>query len=350
MRDVAVVGIGQTRPVVRETRDEVELVQHVVQAALADSGLDRERIGFTVSGSCDLLAGRPFSFVGALDGVGAWPPIAESHVEMDAAFALYEAWIRLQHGDVDVALVYGFGKPSTGDPTQVAVLQHDPYTVVPLWPDERSVCALQARALLDAGRYCERHFAEVVLRSRASGLQREHAFDLPVESTEALLDRPYVAAPLRAHDCPPVTDGAAAVLLAAGDAAGNASCSRVAWIRGIDHRIDHHALGWRPLEQSPSTQAAAASLDTDGIQLAELHAPYAPQELVLRDALGLREEEVRINRSGGALCANPIMSAGLARLIAAVRGLREGAGDRALAHATSGPCLQQNLVAVLEGA
>jgi len=43
------------------------------------------------------------------------------------------------------------------------------------------------------------------------------------------------------------------------------------------------------------------------------------------------------------------MSAGLARIGEATRQIVAGNGSRAVAHATSGPCLQQNLVCVLEG-
>ena len=61
------------------------------------------------------------------------------------------------------------------------------------------------------------------------------------------------------------------------------------------------------------------------------------------------DESVRVNPSGGALAANPVMAAGLIRLGEAAARIHRGDSDRALAHATSGPCLQQNLVAVLEG-
>ena len=39
-------------------------------------GLEKSDIDFVVSGSSDYLAGMPFSFVGGLDGYGAWPPIS----------------------------------------------------------------------------------------------------------------------------------------------------------------------------------------------------------------------------------------------------------------------------------
>jgi hypothetical protein len=43
------------------------------------------------------------------------------------------------------------------------------------------------------------------------------------------------------------------------------------------------------------------------------------------------------------------MAAGLVRIGEAARRIQRGDADRAVAHATSGPCLQQNLVCVLEG-
>src|SRR5438552_14765824 len=166
MRDVAVVAFAQSRAVrSEEGANEVEMLMPVVSAAVERSGIPRKEIGFTVSGSCDYLAGVPFAFVQGLDAVGAWPPIRESHVEMDGAWALYEAWVRLQHGDVDSALVYGFGKSSQGDLGQILALQLDPYVLGPLWPDHASLAALQARALLDTG-HSEEEMAEVAARSR----------------------------------------------------------------------------------------------------------------------------------------------------------------------------------------
>ncbi|MBX9922030.1 MAG: lipid-transfer protein, partial [Mycolicibacterium frederiksbergense] len=55
------------------------------------------------------------------------------------------------------------------------------------------------------------------------------------------------------------------------------------------------------------------------------------------------------NPSGGALAANPMFSAGLERIGFAAQHIFDGSAQRVLAHATSGPALQQNLVAVLEG-
>ena len=160
----------------------------------------------------------------------------------------------------------------------------------------------------------------------------------------------YVVSPLRRHALPPITDGAAAVVLAAGDKA-TAWSDRPVWITGFDHRMETHALGARDLTVSPSTARAAevAGVASGKVDVAEIHAPFAHQELIVAEALGL-DASVVVNPSGGALAANPLMSAGLIRIGEAASRIRAGDGDRAVAHATSGPCLQQNLVCVLEGA
>jgi len=350
VRDVAVVAFAQAPTVRREERrNEVEMLMPVVREALDAVGLTKRDIGFFVSGSSDYLAGAPFSFVAALDAVGAWPPIQESHVEMDGAFALYEAWVRLQHGDVDTALVYSFGKSSPGQLREVLTLQLDPYLVAPLWPDTVSLAALQARLLLEAGRATEEDLAGVVAASRRSALANPNAQLRGDPAVEALLAEPFLVSPLRRHDCPPVGDGAAVAILAAGDRALEL-CRRPAWIAGIDHRIEPHALGVRDLTASPSTALAAerAGAFREPVDVAELHAPFSHQELILRDALRL-DADTAINPSGGALAANPMMVAGLIRVGEAARRVTDGSAVRAVAHATSGPCLQQNLVCVLEG-
>ncbi|MFH9553373.1 thiolase domain-containing protein [Streptomyces sp. NPDC017435] len=345
VRDIAVVAFAQT-DVLRTTDDvsEVEMLMPVLHSVLDQTGLKTADIGFTCSGSSDYLAGRAFSFTLALDGVGAWPPVSESHVEMDGAWALYEAWTKLLTGDADTALVYSYGKSSPGSLRDVLTRQLDPYYVAPLWPDSVALAALQAQALIDAGATDENALAAIGARSRQDATANSHA-----QSRGPMPQGDYVVRPLRTGDCPPIGDAAAAVILAAGERARQL-CERPAWIRGIDHRIEAHALGVRDLTDSPSARLAAekAGAFERPVDTAELHAPFSAQEVVLRTALKLGDD-VRVNPSGGALAANPMMAAGLIRIGEAAARIHRGESDRALAHATSGPCLQQNLVAVLEG-
>ncbi len=335
MPDVAIAGFAKA-PNVRETpgtTNGVEMLVPIFAEVFEQTGLSKQDIGFWCSGSSDYLAGRAFSFIAAVDAIGAFPPIHESHVEMDAAWALYEAWLKIKMGEVETALVYGFGKSSAGQLRRVLALQLDPYVVTPLWPDSVSIAGIQARLGLEAGLWSEKDLAEVAARGTD-------------QDVSELLDTPYLADPLRKHDIAPITDGAAVVILSTVERARDI-VEHPAVIQGIEHRVDSPVLGARDLTRSPSTEIAARALDLEGADLAELHAPFTHQELILRTALKL-DDTVKINPSGGALAANPMFSAGLARIGEAATRIHSGESRKAVAHATSGPALQQNLVTVLE--
>jgi acetyl-CoA acetyltransferase len=345
LTEVAVVGFAQSPVRVREdaTTGGVEMLVPIFADVFRATGLTKADIGFWCSGSSDYLAGRAFSFVQAVDAIGAVPPIRESHVEMDGAWALYEAWVKIVSGEVDIALAYGFGKSSGAELRRVLALQLDPYLVAPLWPDSVSVAALQARLGLEAGLWSEKDLAEVAARCRLAAVAHPAAQVSGEFSVEELLGRPYVADPLRAHDCAPVGDGAAVVILASGSRAREL-CERPAWISRFWHRIESGSLGARDLLTLPPLLPDAEP----PVDVAELHAPFSHQEILLRRAFGLGDD-VSVNPSGGALCGNPMFAAGLARIGCAASAIFSGRADRALGHATSGPLLQQNLVCVMEG-
>ncbi|MCT7372341.1 thiolase domain-containing protein [Mycolicibacterium llatzerense] len=348
--EVAVVGFAHAPHVRRTdgTTNGVEMLMPCFAKLYAELGLKQTDIGFWCSGSSDYLAGRAFSFISAIDSIGAIPPINESHVEMDAAWALYEAYIKILTGEVDTALVYGFGKGSAGTLRRVLALQTDPYTVSPLWPDAVSMAGLQARFGLDAGKWTAEQMAQVALDSFAVA-ERVDRLESAATVSE-LLDRPFFADPLRRHDIAPITDGASAIVLASADKARELR-ENPAWITGFEHRIETPILGGRDLTVSTSTAASAAAAtggDVGSIDIAELHAPFSHQQLIRAEAIGLKDS-TKVNPSGGALAANPMFSAGLERIGFAAEHIFNGSANRVLAHATSGPALQQNLIAVLEG-
>ena len=347
-KSIAVVGWAQTPMTRRTDLSESQLLTRVITDALNGLGLTRADIDFTCQGSCDYITGQAFSFVQNIDAIGAWPPKRDSHVEMDGAWALYEAWLRLQEGDIEIAVVTGSGRSSTGDPALIYPMEMDPYYLAPLGVDPVTFAALQARAVIAAGIADERSMAEVALRCRHNAIGNKFAQVQGDGDLDALLAEDYVREPLRRHDLPPITDGAVAVVLATAERAQQLR-TRPAWITGLDHRTECHNPSFRSLDDSPSTRIAAeaAGLKDAPVEVAELQAAFTHEELLLRDVLGLGDD-VAVNRSGGALRDNPIMATGLCRIGHAADHIF-GGGSRALAHATSGPCLQQNLICILGG-
>lgn len=347
--DIAVISTAYLPSVRRNDVSETEMLIAVIDEALGKVGLKRSDIGFSCQGSCDYVSGGTFSFVPNLDAMGAWPPIHESHVEMDGAWALYEAWVRMQHGDVDIAVAVGSGKSSTGDPAEIYLNELDPYYLAPLGPDPVSLAALQARQLIESGKTTERELAEIAARSRrdAANNPKQQLRSLETD-VEKLLAEPYYRTPLRKSDLPPISDGASCVVMATARRAREL-VARPAWIAGIDHRSEVHNPALRDLTDSASTRTAAEKAGgVAGVEVAELMAPFTSQEVVLRQALGLGDDVV-VNPSGGALTGNPLMSTGLVRIAEAAEQILSGGRNRTLAHATSGPLLQQNLVCILEG-
>jgi acetyl-CoA acetyltransferase len=346
---VGVVAFAQS-PCERQgsgTTGGVEMLVPLFAEVYRQTGLSKGDIGFWCSGSSDYLAGRAFSFVQAIDAIGAVPPVMESHVEMDGAWALYEAWVKVLTGEAEVALAYGFGKSSGAELRRVLALQLDPYLVAPLWPDSVSLAALQARLGIDKGLWTEQDMAQVAARSRAAATANPFAQLAGEVSAEELLKNPYIAEPLRAHDCAPVGDGAAVVVIAS-ESRARELCEQPAWITGFEHRIDSAAFGSRDLLTLPSATAAAqaAGLADIGIDVAELHAPFTHQEILLRTALRL-SDDVSINPSGGVLAGNPMFAAGLARVGSAAQSIMTGRAESAAGHSASGTLLQQNLICVM---
>ena len=334
---VAVVGFAHSPNVAQThgTTNGVEMLIPCFDKLYAELGIVRTDIGFWCSGSSDYLAGRAFSFISAIDAIGAMPPINESHVEMDGAWALYEAYVKILTGEVDLALAYGFGKPSASDADLTLALETDPYTVAPLWPRASSLGGLQARAGIDAGAWTEADMA--VVAARTTG-----------KSVDELLAAPYVADPLRAHDIAPFADAAAAVILASEERAREL-VANPAFITGWDHRIDSPNFGARDLTASPSTTLAGDTAFGDrsrAVDVAEIHAAFTHEELIVKQALRL-PDSVRINPSGGALAGNALFSAGLQRIGYAAHAILAGDASTAVAHASGGPVLQQNMVVTL---
>jgi acetyl-CoA acetyltransferase len=267
---------------------------------------------------------------------------------MDAAWALYESMLKIRMGHADSALIYGFGKSSPGELPIVLSQQLDPYYLAPLWVDTISLAAMQARIMLDQGLITERDMADVVVRSRKNAMSNPHAQLSGDVSAEDLLAQDGFVSPLRKSDCSPVSDGASAMIICTVEKAQEWGVP-YALISGIDHRIETHNLGMRDLTDSVSTRLAAegAGAGNGSIDVAEIYAPFSHQEIILTRALGLGES-TSINPSGGVLAGNLMMASGLSRIGEVFNRIVSGEVQRGLAHATSGPCLQHNLVTVLE--
>src|SRR4029077_1957011 len=135
--------------------------------------------------------GRPFGFVAALDVMGSWPAKPDLHLEMDASFAAYYAWLRIQAGVSDTALVCGCGKTSEGEPERILNLQLDPYYQAAIGLDPISTAALQASAYMARTGVRDAALAAVVARNRKAGARNAEAQVREAASADALAKTPW---------------------------------------------------------------------------------------------------------------------------------------------------------------
>jgi acetyl-CoA acetyltransferase len=366
LRNVAIVGFSQSRIVAcDEHRTAPEELYVQVTRALAECGVERSAIDYQIGGSSDFVDGRAFGFTQVLDVMGAWPPVQDSHVEMDAAFAAYYAWLRIQAGAADTAIVVGFGKTSEGQLNRILNLQLDPYYQAAVGLDPTSTAALQASAYMARTGTTDDDLAAIAAERRAAGALNPDAQVRQAASAAELRATPWAVEPLRQGYVAPAGEAATCLVLAARGKAEQ-MCDRPVWIHGVDHRSELQTLGARDLTRSAGTRLAteralamAGLASAREVDLAELSAMNPVEELIVCEAMGIprgngdRGRPV-VNPSGGPLVGHPIMSTGLVRMGEAFRQLSGRAGARAvdgarraIAHGTSGHCLQQNVVWVL---
>src|SRR5690349_13444635 len=102
-----------------------------------------------------------------------------------------------------------------------------------------------------------------------------------------------IATPLRLFMCSPITDGAAAVLLAAEDRARDLT-DRPVWIRGSGQALDGFQLTslhedyahWPALQRASTSAYGMAGVRAQDVDVAEVHDCFAIAELIAYEELG----------------------------------------------------------------
>ncbi len=157
-------------------------------------------------------------------------------------------------------------------------------------------------------------------------------------SRDKLKGLPLVAPPLRLGDCSSMTDGAAAVVLAAEDRVAQYTQSPV-WIRGSGQYSDFHNLAhagslseWPGLTRAASEAFRSAGIGPRDLDFAEIHDCFSISEIVEYEALGLcgpgeggrfaadgRSDlggDLVVNPRGGLLgCGHPLGATGIAQAV-----------------------------------
>ena len=378
MDDIAIVGVAQTKYESRKV-DKIyaDLVFDVTMEALNDAGLGIEDIGSVVTVSNDFLDGRTISGMAVGDASGAHDKNI-STVEGDGTFgAMYGAMRVL--GGAGTTIVVAHSKGSESNIRFVTNAMFDPVYQRPLGIDAVAAAAIQAYEYMHRYGLSEEEFATVSVKNHGNALNNPLAH-LPMKITvEDVMKSRKIADPLKLLDCSPVSDGAAAMIIADSSVARKCKKKPV-WIKGIGHCAEEYFLGDRDLAvPSALSMAAKKAYNMAGIQdpmkeidVVELYDAFSYMEPLWLEGMGFckpgrgttftekgissLEGDLPVNPSGGVLASHAVLVAGLARIIETVLQLRGEGGTRqvkgakvALAHGINGPCGQSHCVWILSG-
>ncbi len=343
-RPVHVCGFGETGPVPEDARSIAEMVLDAVQAAYADAGCTHADVEAVVTASVDLLDGLTASNIAVTEVVDAVMK-PETRISADGLAAALHAAAQIAAGSYDTVLVVAHGKASMADYHALTRWALDPIHLQPLGVDFLACAGLQARILAEGDPGAERRWAEIAATRRREG---SSAFP-GLRNADEILASPVVAAPLRAGMCAPLGDAACAVVLSA---QGNRTPVRLA---GLGWDLEAHSLGdrdlsrWDGLARAFGRACGVARIEPreHRFDLAEPSCLYPHEEELFRKATGFGDE-ILLSPEGGLFPGTAPVVAGLSRLAAAARHMREGGVKRALAHGAWGPAGQGQAVAVLE--
>jgi len=369
MRDVAIIGIGQTKVGEHWEKDLRHLSLEALQAAMWDAGVehvDALYVGNMLSGE---LTGQ--EHIGALVADFAGLRGVEA-VKVEAACGSGAAALRLGYvavagGLADVVLVVGVEKmtDATGpEATAALAMAADADHEVAHGLTFVALNALLMRRYMYEYGYKKEDFAPFTINAHANGMNNPYAMFHMKVTPEAYAKARMIADPINLLDSSPVADGAAAVVLAPAD-----------WVRGsgkpviriaasavatdtvaIHDRRDPLVLeaaalsAWRAYQQ--------ADIGPEEVDLFELHDAFSIMAALSLEAAGFarRGEGVRLALDGeitlqgripiatmGGLKArgHPVGATGVYQVVEVVQQLRGEAGANQVPDARVG--MAQNI-------
>ena len=356
---VAIVASAQTELRPRwQNAQHIDLISAVVTSVFKGTGLTLDDVDFVIDSGSDVLDGRSISNCGFLGALGAHHK-EEARVEEDGLFAALYGVNKIRSGASNVGLIVAYSKPSESNVDAYWSAMVEPFYQRPVGFSQKAALGIQAQRYLAGSGHSADALAETVARRWAAAAEYGDVAIGELPDAAAILRSPDAATPLTQMMLAQPMDGAVAVLVAREDIARRSSRSPV-FVTGMGTSMDRHAFATREAGKLASAEAAAAMAykkagwggsDAD---IAEVSGASVVGEAMAIDSLGLDEGRTRINLSGGALPADPIMATGLVRLAHATRQLSTpeiyglATPARAVVHGAGGIAMQSNCVFTLE--
>jgi len=354
MRDVAIIGIGQTQVGEHWDTGLRHLALEALQAAMTDAGLARADalyVGNMLSGELtgqEHLGALVADFAG-LRGIEAFKIEAACG---SGAAALRMGYVAVAGGLANIVVVVGVEKMTDAlgpDATTALALASDGDYEAAQGLSFVAINALLMRRYMYEHGYSHQDFGAFAINAHRNGTNNPHAmFRFPVK-VERFAEAKMICDPINLLDSSPICDGAAAVVLAPADSARAFSAAPVRIVASavgtdtlaVHDRRDPLALDGAALStQRAYEQAGVGARDID---LFELHDAFSIMAALSLEAAGFAEKgqgvrlaldgeigiegRVPISTMGGLKArGHPVGATGVYQAVEAVQQLRGLAG------------------------
>ncbi len=360
LREVAIVGVGCSKFGVRKDVNLARLSFEAVKKAFEDSGITGKDVEFLAVGS----AGAGGLYEEALPAVviaeycgmtGAGLTRCEAACASGSA-AFFTAYMAVANGLTDLAVAIGIEKMTELDTSVVMeLLGRAGYY---LWefhgfgPTFPAYYALYASAHMEKFGTTEEDLALVAVKNHKYGALNPLAHFQNKISVDDVLASPVIAWPLKLYDCCPISDGAAAVVLASKEKMRELKVDTPVWVGGVGFSSGTANLSQREdyvgLKASVLASKRAyrmANITPENVDVACVHDCFTIAEIMAYEDLGfcgkgegaklIREGqteiggEIAVNVDGGLKAkGHPIGATGCAMIYELVKQLREDVEKR----------------------
>ncbi|HIE24355.1 MAG TPA: thiolase domain-containing protein [Candidatus Korarchaeota archaeon] len=353
MREVAIIGVYQTRFGKRRDVTLSELALDAIKGALEDSNVDKKGVGFLSVGNFGLSSEdiTPSALVAEYAGLDGISLMRCEAACASGAAAFYAAWMAVSSGMFDLAVALGVEKMTEIEtPTMIEILGragsyfwefHNFGVTFPAY------YAFFATAHMKEFGTTEEDLALVAVKNHKYGAMNPKAQFREEITVDDVLSSRVIAWPLKLYDCCPISDGAAAVVLASKERVKELGVDAPVWIRGIGVSSDSSTmnnrddfLGIRSSREAAQLAYRMAKVRAKDIEVAEVHDCFTIAEILAYEDLGfcrkgegaklIREGETEIegripvNVDGGLKAkGHPLGATGISMLVELTMQLRE---------------------------
>ncbi len=356
MEDVYVLGIGMTPFGKHPDKSPADLGAQAVNLALSDAGVGRGDIGAAWVGHVfqGMAMGQRALYAAGISGI---PIDNVENACSSGSTAIWDAALALRAGAYDIVLALGVEHMTTAFR---GALAPDPSDIeAQLGLTMPGIYAMRAQRYMLQYGVEPQDIARIAVKNKRNAAMNPLSHFKKAVTLEEVMQGRLIADPLRMHECAPISDGAAAVVMVtkaklkqlggsrAIKLAASALKSGRTEVGLVDMTVED--LTWRTAEAAYQQ----AGVGPGEIDFAEVHDCFSIAEALRVEGMGLvphGEYVARVgkgemdlngilpvNGSGGLLGkGHPLGATGVAQVVELVKQLRGDAGDRQIENAKIG--------------